>query len=339
MNQIQTNKPKKLMSQRVIPAGILTIFLVVLCVIVRYSFYWSLPLYNSNITLFWAIRVIAILLVTVLAFWLFYELNNSYLSHKIFATIQSFFSLGLLFVGLPFFAQVITNTDTELKNSVFTYLIWSDWQSHLLLFVLVVIYFIFRTLIVKDIAIKELLIKTLSYFLSLLFLDIFLKVFLYLNTIESGIEFIVWFILIATFYDMGGFFGGWLFGGKVFAKKMAPIISPKKTWEGALVGYISSLIISFIFIYSYYAAAKSYQISSDIGSLINNLGTNGAAIIAFLTIAPILALVGDLYFSLIKRQLGVKDFSNILKGHGGLLDRVDSVSFVFFGWSLFALIL
>ncbi|SYV98016.1 Phosphatidate cytidylyltransferase [Mycoplasmopsis edwardii] len=51
--------------------------------------------------------------------------------------------------------------------------------------------------------------------------------------------------------------------------------------------------------------------------------------ILFLVLSPLFALVGDLFFSLTKRILDIKDFSNVLKGHGGILDRIDSISFVF----------
>ena len=77
-----------------------------------------------------------------------------------------------------------------------------------------------------------------------------------------------------------------------------PSVSPKKTWSGTLISFILSsiLITSFFDLYIFKAALISITL-----------------------------FFGDLYFSYIKRSINVKDFSNILKGHGGILDRIDSL--------------
>ena len=111
--------------------------------------------------------------------------------------------------------------------------------------------------------------------------------------------------------DTGGYFGGRYFGGKVFGdRKMAPLISPKKTWEGAVcslvVSVVGALLLNLCFL-------------NEIGtpSFIARLAVGGG----------IAAQLGDLVESTFKRFSGVKDSGVIIPGHGGFLDRVDGILF------------
>ena len=117
------------------------------------------------------------------------------------------------------------------------------------------------------------------------------------------------------FADSGGYFIGSLFG----KHKMAPKISPKKTVEGA-VGGIVATILGYLLIGLLYTLYRSCM---------------GEAIhVSYLMLAfaaPVCAvagILGDLFASVIKRQTGIKDYGNILPGHGGIMDRFDSVLFV-----------
>ena len=104
---------------------------------------------------------------------------------------------------------------------------------------------------------------------------------------------------------MGAYFIGVNFG----THKLCPEISPKKTVEGALGGILSSIIISFLF------------------TLIFNV--NKAYILIPLTLVfCIIGMLGDLFASAIKRSVGIKDYGNLIPGHGGILDRLDSVLFI-----------
>lgn len=95
--------------------------------------------------------------------------------------------------------------------------------------------------------------------------------------------------------------------GKSFGKhKMAPVLSPKKTWEGAFGSFIGSIVAGGLFIY--YFNLSAYFI-----------------IPVFLS--AVFLQIGDLFESFIKRQVGKKDSSNLIPGHGGLLDRIDSLIF------------
>ena len=101
-----------------------------------------------------------------------------------------------------------------------------------------------------------------------------------------------------------------LITGLIFGHhKLAPEISPKKTWEGFLGGAIVGTIIPSIFYY--------FFISGD-----NIIGT-----IIMTLVISIVAQLGDLIFSKIKRENNMKDFSDLIQGHGGILDRLDSTIF------------
>jgi len=102
------------------------------------------------------------------------------------------------------------------------------------------------------------------------------------------------------------------FIGKSFGKhKLFERVSPKKTWEGAIAGFIASIISSFVLFY-FFTPFFPIIHSIAIGIIIGIFGQ-----------------IGDLAESLIKRDVGVKDSSNLIPGHGGVLDRFDSILFVF----------
>ena len=127
----------------------------------------------------------------------------------------------------------------------------------------------------------------------------------------TGVFLIVLSLCAAWLADSGAYFAGTFFG----KHKLCPEISPKKTIEGVVGGVICNgifmLIISLVYT----------KINSEIA--INYIGVFIAGMIA-----AIIGLVGDLPASVIKRQTGIKDYGNIMPGHGGVLDRFDSVLLV-----------
>ena len=126
------------------------------------------------------------------------------------------------------------------------------------------------------------------------------------QTEMGGVSFFVVFVLVVACADLGGYFGGRIIGGA----KVLEVVSPGKTWSGILVGWISVLVF--------------YQILKMFGLYSSNF-----FIFVFLGIA-LSSQVGDFIESYIKRNLGVKDTSNIIPGHGGLLDRFDGLIFASF---------
>ena len=120
---------------------------------------------------------------------------------------------------------------------------------------------------------------------------------------KSIIEFI-YVILIAMATDVFALFGGMLIG-----RHKLTTISPKKTVEGSIVGSVIAVII-----------CTTYYITL--------IGGNIFTIALITLVLSVLGQMGDLFFSLIKRENNVKDYSNLIPGHGGILDRIDSVIFV-----------
>lgn len=118
----------------------------------------------------------------------------------------------------------------------------------------------------------------------------------------SGRETIFWLFLIVWATDIGAYAAGRLIGGP----KLAPRISPNKTWAGLGGGVASAALVG---------AAAAFL-----------LGLPGeAALIAFSGLLAVVAQGGDLFESWVKRRFGVKDSSGIIPGHGGVLDRVDGL--------------
>jgi phosphatidate cytidylyltransferase len=123
--------------------------------------------------------------------------------------------------------------------------------------------------------------------------------------LPDGIALELAFIGAAAFYDIGAYASGSFFG----KHKIAPAVSPSKTWEGAAGATV------FVF-------AMALLIGPHLGKL--DLGSSALLALA----ASVLAPLGDLAESMLKRDLDTKDMGSLLPGHGGLLDRIDALLFV-----------
>ena len=135
---------------------------------------------------------------------------------------------------------------------------------------------------------------------------------LLISVYNYGIKYFILLILITTMTDTFA-----LFGGKLIGKHKFTSISPNKTIEGCIVGSVISTFISTV----YYL--------NIIGST-----TNLLTVIIIILFLSIIGQCGDLFFSAIKRESGKKDFGNLIPGHGGILDRLDSIIFVLFAFIL-----
>lgn len=131
--------------------------------------------------------------------------------------------------------------------------------------------------------------------------------FILTRSLPLGKQLVWWIFIITWACDIGAFLAGTMFG----KKKITPTISPHKTLEGSIGGLLISVIISVIFAKMFLAEV------SVLNALILGI------------IIGICSQLGDISASLIKRCCGIKDFSNIIPGHGGILDRFDSALFSF----------
>ena len=138
------------------------------------------------------------------------------------------------------------------------------------------------------------------------------------DNLESSLLF-VWVAVGACLNDAFAYFVGVFFG----RNKMNERISPKKTWEG----FFGGIILTSLFL-SGWAIIQSLATGGEHSILKGFLDLEHwyhVVILSFLI--PLVSVLGDLVFSSIKRFYGIKDFSNIMPGHGGILDRVDSILF------------
>lgn len=161
---------------------------------------------------------------------------------------------------------------------------------------------------------KSSLIDVCFTFFSIMYIVVLL-VFVLLTYYISEQEIIgrclIWYIILgACFTDIFAYFIGSKFG----KHKLCPDISPKKSIEGAIAGVIGCIITLVI----YTIVLNNYF----------NFDINYISIVILAVIVAVFGQLGDLVASSIKRSTGIKDFGNFLPGHGGILDRIDSLLFV-----------
>ncbi|KIF82581.1 phosphatidate cytidylyltransferase [Noviherbaspirillum autotrophicum] len=113
--------------------------------------------------------------------------------------------------------------------------------------------------------------------------------------------------------DIGAYFSGKAFG----RHKLAPSISPGKSWEGAIGGWLAVLMIT--------AATTLYPALADTFPARVQMKWGWAGFAAVMTLLVAASIVGDLFESQLKRRASMKDSSNLLPGHGGVLDRIDAL--------------
>lgn len=204
-----------------------------------------------------------------------------------------------------------------------------DFSSYLLFVFAFLTYFLFliyRIQIVKPIAFISLLVfipfvvlieilrnskdpvANVTYLLfGVFYLSVPFGMLVLLRTETANFYSWVWplFVIgIIWIYDSFAYFSGLMFG----KNKLCERISPKKTWEGLIGGLLMSCFLFLVFNYYFLK--------------INTLAGLGAVLVIVFS-----ATLGDLFESLLKRKVGVKDSGNLLPGHGGVLDRFDSVFF------------
>ena len=202
--------------------------------------------------------------------------------------LDNFFSISLLI--LIFYDLIYSNIISKKLSLVFlsssiiyilflkSFLISLQPYLLVLFFILLILFFI----------IDEYL-KIIFFLLNLLAVFSFS----YILTIDRNLIFII--LLTSFLNDTSAFLSGRYFKGPL----IAPTISPKKTWSGTSISFITSFVVLYLFEFN----------------------------IIFSILISASFFIGDLFFSYFKRKISIKDFSRLLNGHGGVLDRFDSIIF------------
>ena len=190
-------------------------------------------------------------------------------------------------------------------NSVFVKPYSSLWLSPELVNTLLLVYFLFAVIIILRNNKEFDLGKIVSLFALPLPYAYAFSCLARVIKHTDGIYYLLLLLNFSSVCDMGAYFVGVTMG----KHKLCPNLSPKKTVEGAVGGIVSSIIVTVIIVLCF---IKSLCISLWIPMILT---------IPFC----ILGMLGDLFASAIKRSVGLKDYSNLIPGHGGILDRVDSI--------------
>ncbi|WP_294611589.1 phosphatidate cytidylyltransferase [uncultured Roseovarius sp.] len=117
---------------------------------------------------------------------------------------------------------------------------------------------------------------------------------------NAGLVWVIWLVAVVVLSDLAGYFAGRTLGGP----KFWPRISPKKTWSGTIAGWLGAAVIGFVFM-------------APTGA--------GLALVPVSMLVGLAGQMGDIAESAVKRLRGVKDSSNLIPGHGGVLDRFDAM--------------
>jgi phosphatidate cytidylyltransferase len=137
------------------------------------------------------------------------------------------------------------------------------------------------------------------------------------NAKTTGLNFLLSVLCLVWAADIAAYFGGRTFG----RRKLAPSISPGKSWAGVWSGMLGVLLLGVLWIF------LDRQFTPDSASLYTRLveRIGPAGLVVALVFLAAMSVVGDLIESLVKRSVGAKDSSRLLPGHGGVLDRIDAL--------------
>jgi phosphatidate cytidylyltransferase len=153
-----------------------------------------------------------------------------------------------------------------------------------------------------------------GFLFTLVFLIALLGCFIAIAVLyQRSAVFLVSVMVIVWVADIGAYFSGRAFG----KHKLAVHISPGKSWEGAAGGWVAVLLLA--------AASSLHPLFADTFAVRLLQHTGWPLWVLLMSLLVAASIVGDLFESLMKRRAGIKDSSNLLPGHGGVLDRIDAL--------------
>ncbi len=182
----------------------------------------------------------------------------------------------------------------------------------------IVLLILFAQIIVTDMKTNF---KDIAFtFIGIFYIVFFMMFVALIDGMDNG-KILIWYIIIASWgTDIVAFFVGTFLGKHKFSK-----ISPKKSIEGCIAGTIGAILLMLLYTYivnTFFGMNYSYPTIAGIGLILSLIGQ-----------------IGDFAASSIKRYVDIKDFSNLIPGHGGMLDRIDSLIFIApFAYAIFTLL-
>jgi len=197
--------------------------------------------------------------------------------------------VSLLFILLPL-----------IYKSVFT---WTEETG-----LLAVLFFLNLSFLWSQRTIKRMIVTVSVTFFGVAYFGFFGRYFFHLRELPNGAWLLLWLYISTWAYDTGGYFAGGLWG----KHKLAPEVSPKKSWEGCIGGFALSLIGLYLL----------WQFVPPYSQIFN---LTDVVILALLL--SFFGQIGDLVESVMKRSLSAKDSGSFFPGHGGVFDRIDSLLF------------
>lgn len=216
--------------------------------------------------------------------------------------------LGASLIGLREYFKVfdkngykpLEKTTYILATLYFTAITFTNMAySHIVLSMAYIMFVAGAFLIIKkQIKLQDLMVTLLGF----IYIPVFIS---HINLLSIENNIFIWLVFIFAWgSDTFAYFAGVAFG----KNKLIPEISPKKTIEGAIGGVLGSILLTVMFAWYFGEESVIYFIPlAIIGSVVSQLG--------------------DLFASAIKREFGIKDYGNLIPGHGGILDRFDSILF------------
>lgn len=258
-----------------------------------------------------AVAISAIFLLPILYFYLFiavivliaaWEWANLVEINKVSGKLGFLLLLIVPMLGVTFWTQLL-----ELTSQVFEWPEIKEYSGALEWLVIgPVVFWVMMMILIRKVPEGLLAIELKTSFKVFIGWFVLLSAWMFLTKLRAyyGADAVMYFLALIWIADIAAYFTGKKFG----KDKLAPAISPGKTVQG-MYGAIISAMLCAVVLALYYGYPM--MIATDFGML------------SILTV--LVSIYGDLFFSLMKRKSGVKDSGSILPGHGGVLDRIDSV--------------
>lgn len=296
----------KLFKERILPAAL---FIVALA-----SFMIPVAIWGKH---YLAGRITSFIFTTLMCSIFAYEYFNANRMKKVYSIILAIFTSISIFTPIQNVNKLLINIENQklfttdefqffmtilLRESIL------NWLSIVILLIVSLAFSIIELTNKTNMSSKDRIYRFFLTFMTLWFLTNACR-FIQISLIFRW-ELALFICAAPSISDIGGFIGGKFLGKKLINKSFSPNISPKKTWEG----FMFAIVFGWAF-----------SISMILG--LNLINSNLFAQIPAIILIPFAAVGGDLFFSYLKRINGIKDYSKILVGHGGLLDRFDSITF------------